>query len=139
MKVVYLRICDVGTLIKINVWVTVKPTALSCWVLENVPNKNCSLLTEKKTKSRSQNEPKNPPRKERKNNEGQNRKSEEKERKRSKKKATAALLVFMFSPRRIYGPREYNLGQSKFEQQTPIPPKSKMKPRKSQNAPFSHP
>ena len=33
----------------------------------------------------------------------------------------------------------YNLGQNKMEQQTPIPPKSRMKPRKSQNAPFSHP
>ena len=33
----------------------------------------------------------------------------------------------------------YNFGQNKMEQQTPIPPKSRMKPRKSQNAPFSHP
>ena len=38
----------------------------------------------------------------------------------------------------------YNLGKNKVEQQTPIPPplptpKARMKPRKSQNAPFSHP
>ena len=32
----------------------------------------------------------------------------------------------------------YNLGRNKMEQQTPIPPKSRMKSRKSQNAPFSH-
>ena len=55
---------DVGTLTKINVKVTVKAKALSCWIFENVPNENCSLLTEKKTKSRRQNEPENPPRKE---------------------------------------------------------------------------
>ena len=30
-------------------------------------------------------------------------------------------------------------GQNKMEQQTPISPKSRMKPRRSQNAPFSHP
>ena len=41
---------DVGTLTKINVKVTVKAKALSC-----VPNEKCSLLTEKKTKSRKQN------------------------------------------------------------------------------------
>ena len=33
----------------------------------------------------------------------------------------------------------YSLGQNKMEQQTPISPKSRMKQRKSQNAPFSHP
>ena len=33
----------------------------------------------------------------------------------------------------------YYLGRNKMEQQTPIPPKSRMKSRKSQNAPFSHP
>ena len=32
-----------------------------------------------------------------------------------------------------------NLGQNKKEQQTPISPKSRMKPHKSQNAPFPHP
>ena len=31
-----------------------------------------------------------------------------------------------------------NPGQNKMKQLTPIPPKSRMKPRKSQNAPFSH-
>ena len=58
-----------------------------------------------------------------KNKERENRQSEEKERKR-RKKATAALLVFMFPPRRIFlwAPRDYNLGQSKMDQQTPIPP-----------------
>ena len=30
------------------------------------------------------------------------------------------------------------LGQNKMEKQTPIPPQSRMKPRKRQNAPFSH-
>ena len=55
---------DDGTLTKINVQVIVKAKALSCWIFENVPNENCSLLTEKKTKSRRQNEPENPPRKE---------------------------------------------------------------------------
>ena len=55
---------DVGTLTKINVKVTVKAKALSCWIFEKVPNENCSLLTEKKTKSRRQNEPETPPRKE---------------------------------------------------------------------------
>ena len=54
---------DVGTLTKINVQVTVKAKALSCWIFENVPNENCSLLTEKKTKSRRENEPENPARK----------------------------------------------------------------------------
>ena len=38
--------------------------------------------------------------------------------------------------RRLY---RYNLGQNKMEQQTPIPTKSNMKQRKSQNVPFSHP
>ena len=55
---------DVGRLRKINVQVTVKAKALSCWIFENVPNENCSLFTEKKTKSRRENEPKNPPTKE---------------------------------------------------------------------------
>ena len=54
---------DVGTLTKINVQVTVKAQALSCWIFYNVPNENCSLLTEKKTKSQRENEPENPPRK----------------------------------------------------------------------------
>ena len=43
---------DVGTLRKINVYVTVKAQALSCWIFYNVPNENCSLLTEKKTKKK---------------------------------------------------------------------------------------
>ena len=51
------------TLTKINVKVTAKAKALSCWIFENVPNKNCSLLTTKKTKSRQQNKPENPARK----------------------------------------------------------------------------
>ena len=34
---------------------------------------------------------------------------------------------------------DYNLEQNKVEQQTPIPPKSRMKLWKSQNMPFSHP
>ena len=55
---------DAGALTKINVQVTVKAKALSCWIFENVPNENCSLFTEKETKSRRKNEPKNPPRKE---------------------------------------------------------------------------
>ena len=55
---------DAGALTKINVQVTVKAKALSCWIFENVPNKNCSVLTQKKTQTRRQNEPKNPPRKE---------------------------------------------------------------------------
>ena len=63
------------TLTKINVKVTAKAKALSCWIFENVSNKNCSLLTEKKTKSRRQNELENPPRND---EERENRKSEEK-------------------------------------------------------------
>ena len=35
-----------------------------CWIFVNVPNENCSLFTEKKTKSRRENEPKNPPKNE---------------------------------------------------------------------------
>ena len=38
---------------------------LSSWIFENVPNENCSPLTEKKTKSLRQNKPENPARKER--------------------------------------------------------------------------
>ena len=53
------------TLTKINVKVTAKAKALSCWIFENVPNEKCGLLTEKKTKSRRQNKPENPARKER--------------------------------------------------------------------------
>ena len=56
---------DVGTLTKINVKVTVKAKALSCWIFEKVPNENCTPLTEKKTKSRRQNKLENPARKER--------------------------------------------------------------------------
>ena len=50
MKLVYLRM--------------LLAKALSCWIFENEPNENCTLFTEKKTKSRRGNEPKNPPRKE---------------------------------------------------------------------------
>ena len=71
------------TLTKINVKVTAKAKALSCWIFENVPNKNCSLLTTKKTKSRQQNKPENPARK--KNGERENKKREERERRRRKK------------------------------------------------------
>ena len=56
---------DVDTLTKINVKVTVKAKALSCWIFEKLPSENCSLLTEKKTKKRRQNKPENPARKER--------------------------------------------------------------------------
>ena len=56
---------DVDTLTKINVKVTVKAKALSCWIFEKVPIENCTLLTEKKSKSRRQNKPENPARKER--------------------------------------------------------------------------
>ena len=63
---------DAGALTKINVQVTVKAKALSCWIFENVLNENCSLFTEKETKSRRENEPKN-------------QKSEEKETRRRKK------------------------------------------------------
>ena len=56
---------DVDTLEKINVKVTAKAKALSCWIFENVPNENCCLLTAKKTKRRRQNKPENPARKER--------------------------------------------------------------------------
>ena len=59
VKLVYLRM-----LTKINVQVTVKAKALSRWTFENEPHKNCNLFTEKKTKSRRENEPKNTPRKE---------------------------------------------------------------------------
>ena len=45
--------------------ITVKAKALSCWIFEKVPNENCTLLTEKKSKSRRQNKPENPARKER--------------------------------------------------------------------------
>ena len=85
---------DVGTLTKINVKVTVKAKALSCWIFENVPNENCSLLTEKKTKSRRQIKPQKFLLE--KNEERENKKSEEKERRR-RKKAMAALLVFMLT------------------------------------------
>ena len=79
------------TLTKINVKVTAKAKALSCWIFENVPNKNCSLLTTKKTKSRQQNKPENPARK-------KTGKGKIKRAKRQKggeeKKAVAALLVY---------------------------------------------
>ena len=38
---------------------------ISTWIFENVPNEKCSLLTEKKTKSRRQNKSEKPARKER--------------------------------------------------------------------------
>ena len=55
----------------VKLWFSIKLIAtepfstLSCWIFENVPNENCGLLTEKKTKSRRQNKPENPARKER--------------------------------------------------------------------------
>ena len=89
---------DDGTLTKINVQVIVKAKALSCWIFENVPNGNCSLLTEKKTKSRRQNEPENSPTKEQgKGNWSERRERKEQKKKKKKKKAMAALLVFMLT------------------------------------------
>ena len=77
---------------KINVQVIVKAKALSCWIFENVPNENCSLLTEKKTKSRTQNEPENPPRKER----GKGKQKERGERKEEKRKKQWPHCQFFF-------------------------------------------
>ena len=89
---------NVGTLTKINVKVTVKAKALSGWIFENVPNKNCSLVTEKKTKSRRQNEPENPPTE-------RTRKGKIERARRKKvgegKKAMAALVVFMLTSLKI--------------------------------------
>ena len=68
------------TLTKINVKVTAKAKALSCWIFENVPNEKCGLLTEKKTKSKI-----SPKILLEKNEERENKKSEEKERRRRKK------------------------------------------------------
>ena len=73
---------DVGTLTKINVKVTVKAKALSCWIFENVPNENCSLLTEKMTKTEGKISPKILLEK---NEERENKMSAEKERRRRKK------------------------------------------------------
>ena len=73
---------DVGTLKKINVQVTVKAQALSCWIFYNVLNENCSLLTEKKTKTRRENEPENPPKK----NREKGKQKEREERKEEKEK-----------------------------------------------------
>ena len=74
--------------------ITVKAKALSCWIFEKVPNENCSLLTEKKTKSLRQNESENPARKEPRTG-----KIERARRKKGgeEKKAVAALLVFMWT------------------------------------------
>ena len=80
------------TLTKINVKVTAKAKALSCWIFENVPNENCSLLTEKKTKSRRQNKPEILLEK---NEERGNKKSEEKERRRRKKSSGCTPSVYV--------------------------------------------
>ena len=51
------KICifeDVDTLTKINVKVTAKAKGLSCWIFENVPNENYSLLTEKKKRPKAE-------------------------------------------------------------------------------------
>ena len=69
-------------LTKVNVQVTVKAKALSCWIFKKVPNENCSLLTEKKTKNRRQNEPEYHPGKE----QGKGKQKERGERKEEKKK-----------------------------------------------------
>ena len=55
---------------------------MSFWIFENVPNENCSLLTEKKTKAEGKISPKILLEK---NEERENKKSEEKERRRTKK------------------------------------------------------
>ena len=86
---------DVGTLTKINVKVTVKAKALSCWIFENVPNENCSLLTEKMTKTEGKISPKILLEK---NEERENKKSDEKERRRRKKSSgcTPSFYVDFF-------------------------------------------
>ena len=61
---------------------TVRAKELSCWTFQNVPIENCSLFTEKKTKSRRVNEPENPPRKE----QGMEKYKERGEREEEKKK-----------------------------------------------------
>ena len=38
--------------------ITVKARALSCWIFENTPNENCSLLTEKRPKAEGKMSPK---------------------------------------------------------------------------------
>ena len=77
-------------LTKINVKVAVKAKPLSYWIFENVPNENCSLLIEEKTKSRRQNEPENPPREE----QGKGKQEERGERKEEKKKSNGCTLSF---------------------------------------------
>ena len=63
-------------------------------IFEKVPNENCTLLTEKKTKAEGKISPKILLEK---NEVRENKKSEEKERRKRKKKAMAALLVFMLT------------------------------------------
>ena len=46
------------------------------------------------------------------------------------------LILPRFLPRRLSD--SYNLGQNKMEQKCPLSPKSRMKVREGQNAPFSH-
>ena len=106
-------------LVKINVQVTVKPKALSCWILKNVPNENCSLLTEKKTKSRRQNEPKNPPRKE----QGKGKQTERGERKEEKKKSNGCTLSFYVSSAKdlFMGPGTTILDRVKWNSKPPSP------------------
>ena len=78
-------------LTKINVQVTVKAKALSSWIFENVPNKNCSLFTEKETKSRKENEPRNHPRKE----QGKEKQKERGERNEEKKEEQCLHSQFL--------------------------------------------
>ena len=106
-------------LVKINVQVTVKPKALSCWILKNVPHENCSLLTEKKTKSRRQNEPKNPPRKE----QGKGKQTERGERKEEKKKSNGCTLSFYISSAKdlFMGPGTTILDRVKWNSKPPSP------------------
>ena len=82
---------DVDTLTKINVKVTVKAKALSCWIFENVPNENCSFLTEKMTKTEGKISPKILLEK---NEERKNKMSEEKERRRRKKSIPSFYFDF---------------------------------------------
>ena len=51
----------------------------------------------------------------------------------------ARVVISLFLSRNISELKNYNLGLNKMEQETPHPPKSRMKPCESQNAPFSQP
>ena len=92
MKLVYIKMLVLNE----NKRIGDKSQKLSSWIFENVPNENCSRLTEKTTKNRrlvflAYDDPENHTRKEKKKNGN----SDEIE-KRRRKKAMAALLVFMF-------------------------------------------